>query len=120
MFGRKANIITDIIINHLKNVKQNLTDEEIRDVLYQNVDRAKDVDKYKEKGKEEDPYKLYSEIVKADSLTIFNSHLISFESDYSDKYKEYLNIPVMIEKWGRDKINTAFMYFLYSNKLMEL
>jgi len=120
MYGRKSNIITNIIVNHLKNVKRGLTDQQISDILYLNVDRAKDIDKLKKKQKETDPYKLYSDIVKADSLTIFNEYLIKFEDEYSNKYKEYLNIPIMIDKWSREKIMTAFMYYLYTNKLMEL
>ena len=120
MYGKKANVVTDVIINHLKNVKKDLTDEQIRDILYLNVDRAKDVDTFKNKEKEKDPFKLYNQVIKDNSLTIFNTHLISFESDYSDKYKEYLNIPIMVEKWGRDKIFTAFTYYLYSKKLMNL
>jgi hypothetical protein len=120
MYGRKSNIITNIIVNHLKNVKRGLTDQQISDILYLNVDRAKDIDKLKKKQKETDPYKLYSDIVKADSLTIFNEYLIKFEDEYSNKYKEYLNIPIMIEKWSREKIMTAFMYYLWSSNLMSL
>lgn len=120
IYGRKAGIITDIIINHLKNVKNNLTDQQIRDILFLNVERAKETDILKNKQKEKDPYKLYNEFIKANSLTIFDEHLLNFENDYSEKYKEYLNVPIMIEKFGLDKVNTAFMYFLYSNKLMKL
>jgi len=120
MYGRKANVITEIIINHLKNVKKNITDEQIREILFLNVDRAKNIDMFKKVEKDKDPYKLYNQIVRADSLTIFNEYLIRFEDEYSNKYKEYLNIPIMIEKWGRDKIMTSFMIYLYTNKLMEL
>lgn len=120
LYRNKANIITDIIINHLKNVKNNLTDQQIRDILFLNVERAKETDILKNKQKEKDPYKLYNEFIKANSLTIFDEHLLNFENDYSEKYREYLNVPIMIEKFGLDKVNTAFMYFLYSNKLMKL
>ena len=120
LFGKKANIITDIIVNHLKNIKKNISDEQIREILFLNVDRAKDVDIYKNKQQAKDPFKLYSDVIRADSLTIFNEYLIKFEDEYSDKYKQYLNIPIMIEKWSRDKIMTAFCYYLYSGKLMEL
>ena len=120
MYGRKANVITEIIINHLKNVKKNITDEQIRDILFLNVDRAKNIDMFKKVEKDKDPYKLYNQVIKDNSLTIFNTHLISFESDYSDKYSEYLNIPIMIEKWSREKISTAFMIYLYCNKLIDL
>ena len=46
-----------------------------------------------------------------------------FEEDLannSDKYKEYLNIPLMIERWSREKIFTAFAYYLYTKKTIEL
>ena len=120
LYGKKANVITEIIINHLKNVKKGITDEQIRDILFLNVERAKEVDVFKKKQKEKDPYHLYNEIIRADSLTIFNEYLIRFEDEYSDKYKEYLNVPIMIEKWSRDKIMTAFMIYLYTGKLIEL
>jgi len=120
LFGKKANVITDIIINHLKNIKDNLTDEQIREILFLNVDRAKDADTLKTKQKSKDPYKLYNDIVKADSLTIFNEYLIRFEDEYSDKYQEYLNVPIMIDKFTRDKVMTSFMIYLWSNKLIDL
>ena len=120
LYGKNANIITNIIINHLKNVKQNLTNAQIREILYLNVDRAKEADILKNKQTEKDPYKLYNDVVRADSLTIFNEYLIKFEDEYSDKYKEYLNISIMIDKFSRDKIMTAFMIYLYTNKLIDL
>jgi hypothetical protein len=120
MYGVKSNIITNIIINHLKNIKRGLTEEQIRDILYLNVDRAKEVDEFKKREKDKDPYKLYNDIINQNSLTIFNEYLLKFEDEYSDKYKEYLNIPIMIEKFTREKVMTSFMYYLYSEKLMEL
>jgi len=120
LYGKKAGVIANIIINHLKNVKQNLTDGKIREILYLNVDRAKKVDVLKNKQQEKDPFDLYNNIIRVDSLTIFNEYLIKFEDEYSDKYKEYLNIPIMIEKFSRDKVMTAFMIYLYCNKLIEL
>jgi hypothetical protein len=120
LYGRKANVISNIIVDHLKNTKKNLTDDQIRNILFLNVDRAKEVDTFKKKQKEKDPYHLYNQIVRSDSLTIFNEYLIKFENEYSDKYGEYLNIPIMIEKFTRDKVMTAFMIYLYINKLIEL
>jgi len=120
LYGKKANIVTDIIINHLKNVKDNISEEKIREILFINVNRAKEIDGLKNKQKEKDPYKLYNNIVMENSLTIFNEYLIKFEEEYSNKYKEYLNIPIMIEKWSKEKIFTAFLYYIYSNKLINL
>lgn len=120
MYGNKANIVTNIIIDNLKNIQTNLSDEEIRNVLFQNVERTKEIDRLKRKQKERDPYKLQSKIMMYNSLTIFNEYITNFEDEYSDKYKEYLNIPIMIERWTRDKIFTAFAFYLYTNKLMKL
>jgi len=120
MYGKKADIVSDIIVNHLKNVQSNISDEEIREILFINVERAKNVDEFKKKSKDKDPYKIYSKIIMDNSLTIFDEYLINFEDEMSDKYKEYLNIPIMIENYSRDKIFTAFMYYLYTKKLMNL
>jgi len=120
IYGKKANIVSDIIVNHLKNIQNDLSDEEIREILYLNVDRAKDVDSFKQKSKDKDPYKIYNKIIRDNSLTIFDEFLISFEDEMSDKYKEYLNINLMCEIYSRDKIFTAFCYYLYSQKIMDL
>lgn len=120
IYGRKADAITEIIINNLKKVQKNISDSKIREILFINADKAKEVDKLKKKEKEKDPFNIYDSTIKADSLSIFDEYLIRFESEYSDKYSEYLNIPVMIEKYGIDKINTAFLIFIYSKKLIKL
>ena len=54
------------------------------------------------------------------SLTIFDDFIVNFEDGISDKYKEYLNIPILVENYSRDKIFTAFCYYLYTNRLMDL
>jgi len=120
LYGKKANVITDIIVNHLANVKKNLSDEKIREILFLNIDRAREIDILKKKQKAKDPYKLYNDIICEDSLTIFDTYIISFEEQYSDKYKEYLNIPILIEKFSLDKVKTAFMIYLYTKKLIDL
>ena len=120
MYGKKANVITDIIVSHLANVKKNLSDEKIREILFLNIDRAREIDILKKKQKAKDPYKLYNDIICEDSLTIFDTYIISFEEQYSDKYKEYLNIPILIEKFSLDKVKTAFMIYLYTKKLIDL
>jgi len=63
---------------------------------------------------------ISNDIIKANSLTNFEEDLINFEDEYSDKYKEYLNIPIMIEKWSRDKIMTALLIYLRTKKLIKL
>jgi hypothetical protein len=104
----------------LANVKNNLSDEKIREILFLNVDRAKEINILKKKQNSKDPYKLYNDVIREDSLTIFNTFIIEFEDKYSDKYKEYLNIPILIDKFSRDKVMTSFMIYLYTKKLIDL
>ena len=113
-------MVSNVIIDYLKDVNKDASEQKIREILFLNVDKAKEVEEYRRKANEKDPYNLYSDIVKANSLTIFDEYLIKFEDEYSDKYREYLNLPLMIEKFGRDKIMTAFMIYLYSNKIINL
>jgi hypothetical protein len=120
MYGKKADIVTGIIINHLKNTKMNLSNKQIKEILFLNVERAKEVDELTKKAKEKDPFKLQSEYIKNNSLTIFDEFIITFEDEMSDKYKDYLNIPIMIEKFGLDKVTTSFCYYLYTKRLINL
>lgn len=120
LYGNKYNVVTNMIINHLKNIKNDISDDEIRNALFLNVERVKEADILKNKSLEKDPYKLKNNYIKDNSLTFFNEYIIEFEDKYSDKYKEYLNIPIMIKKFTREKVMTSFMYYLYSGKLMRL
>jgi hypothetical protein len=63
---------------------------------------------------------ISNDLVKANSLTNFEEDVINFEDEYSDKYKEYLNIPIMIERWSREKIQTALIVYLRTKKLINL
>jgi hypothetical protein len=63
---------------------------------------------------------ISNDLIKSNSLTNFEEDLIKFEDEYSDKYKEFLNIPIMINRWSRDKIFTALMVYLRTKKLINL
>jgi len=62
----------------------------------------------------------FSNNIKPNSLNNLDEYLIKFEDEYSTKYKEYLNLPMMIDRWSREKIMTAFMIFIQSGKLIKL
>lgn len=120
LYGKKSDMVSNTIIDYLKDVNKDESEQTLREILFLNVANAKKVDYYRKKANEKDPYNLYDKNIQAHSLTIFNEYLAKFENDYSEKYKEYLNIPIMIERYTRDKIMTAFMVYLYSGKLIEL
>jgi len=120
LYGKKAEDAQNTIIHNLQQVNNDLSPADIKKILYINVQKAKEVDQLQRKKDSPDPFNLYSDIIGDNSLTIFDEYLISFESAYSDKYNEYLTIPSMIKKYGREKIMTVFMIYLTSEKLIEL
>lgn len=120
LYGDRANKISNDIINNLKNVKKGITKDEIVDMFLKSTEKVKEIEYYKNKAKSNDPYNMTDKTIKPNSLAIFDEYLISFEDAYSEKYDEYLNIPIMLKKYDRDKIMRAFMIYLYSGKMIEL
>jgi hypothetical protein len=120
LYGDKANKISNDIINNLKDVKKGITKDEIVDIFLKSTEKVKEIEYYKNKAKSNDPYNMSDNTIKSNSLAIFDEYLISFENAYSEKYDEYLNIPIMIKKYDRDKIMRAFCYYLYSGALINL
>jgi hypothetical protein len=115
-----AQRIENTIIDNLSKVRKDLSPDEIRQVLYQNVDLAAKSKIHKQKSEDIPKYKLDNEEIQNNSLTIFNEYLLQFENDYSEKYGDFFTIKSLIEKYSQDKILTAFIYYLYTGKLMDL
>lgn len=121
MYGRNAQKIADTIVQNLSKVSTlGLSPEQIKDVLEQNIEQSKKAEYMKIKATDEDPMKLKNEIPQPNSLVIFEEYLISFEDEISNEKDEYLNIKDICDLYTKDKVFTAFMYYLYSGKLMEL
>jgi hypothetical protein len=115
-----AQRIEKTIIDNLAKVRKDLTPDEIKQVLYQNVDLATKSKTHKQKAEDIPKYKLDNEDIQHNSLTLFNEYLLQFETDYSEKYGEYFTIKSLIEQYSQNKIITAFIYYLYTGKLMDL
>jgi hypothetical protein len=115
-----AQRIEKTIIDNLAKVRKDLSPDEIKQVLYQNVDLATKSKTHKQKAEDIPKYKLDNEEIQHNSLTLFNEYLLQFETDYSEKYGEYFTIESLINKYSQDKIITAFIYYLYTGKLMDL
>lgn len=120
LYKNNSDIIQKIIIKNLINTNKNIEPEQAKKLLTSNIDRAKQADYYTKRSEEKDPFKLQLQYIRDNSLTIFNEYLISFEDEISKKYNEYLNVPELCKMYSREKIMTAFMYYLYSGKIMEL
>jgi len=120
LYSKHSGLIQKLIIRNLVTQNKNISPETAKEILSLNIDKAKQSDFFGKKGQEKDPFKLQLEYIRDNSLTIFNEFLITFEDKMTEKYGEYLNIPKLCEKYGRDKILLNFAYFLYSGKIMEL
>jgi hypothetical protein len=112
--------IEHTIVDNLSKVKPNLTEKDIKDILYQNVEKAKKSKDYQTKAQNISKYKLDTTEQQFNSLTIFDEYLLQFEDEYSEKYHKYYNIKSLVEEFSMLKIFTAFIYYLYTGNLMDL
>jgi len=120
LYSKHSEVIQKLIIRTLITQSKDISHEEAKEILSLNIDKAKQSDFYRKQSQDKDPFKLQLNYIRDNSLTIFNEFLIIFEDKMTEKYGEYLNIPELCKKYGRDKIMTAFAYYLYSGKIMEL
>lgn len=119
-YSKKANKIEKRIIDNLADVKEGLDPEEIKDILYQNADYAKKSKRLKSKADLIPKYNLENDEIQHNSLTIFDEYLLRFEDAYSEKLGEFHNVKSLVGQYSREKIFTAFIYYLYTGLLMNL
>lgn len=120
LFQRKYKLIQDVIMHNLLYLNKNVSPKKAKELLGLNIDKAKEGEYYKRKSEENDPYQLQLEYIKDNSLTIFNEFLIKFEEIISQEFKEFLNLPELCKRFGREKIMTAFMYYIFAGKIIKL
>ena len=53
------------------------------------------------------------------SLSILDEFLMSFEDEYSNYFGERLDIEELSSYFSREKMMTAFMYYIYTGKLLD-
>lgn len=120
LYSKHSEVIQKLIIRTLITQSKDISPEEAKEILSLNIDKAKQSDFYRKQSQDKDPFKLQLNYIRDNSLTIFDEFLITFEDKMIVKYGEYLNIYELCKKYGREKIMTAFAYYLYSGKIMEL
>lgn len=112
--------IEKTIVDNLAKVSDGLSPDDVRRVLYQNVEQAKKSKAFKAKAADIPKYKLSDDTIQHNSLTLFDEYLLQFEDDYSKKYHKYYTIKTLVDEFSRPKIITAFVYYLYTGNLMDL
>jgi hypothetical protein len=120
IYGARYEKVMSTIASNIKNINPNATKDEILDFLKNNkkmVEKAKEL----ENAKNIEDFLRITELEKKyNSLPILDEYLIKFEDGYSDKYNIRLSIQDLIKDFGRMKIETAFIFYLFTNKLKSL
>lgn len=119
LFNKKINDILSKISDHISKYNKKLSKDEVYDFFSKNEELNSVFKHY------DDLKKYYKSIINTNAITketllTLDKIIIEFEKAYSEKYGIYLNIKKLIDFFGIDKIKTAFIYYLYTNRLMEL
>lgn len=120
IYGKRQDVVMRTIANNISNFKNNASAEEILEFLKDNKKMAEKAREYEDAKSEEDLLKIKNLEKKYNSLPVIDEYLINFEEGYSKKYNNRLNIEELIETFGRMKIETSFMFYLFSGKLKDL
>ena len=120
LYGKRYEGVMKQIAQNIKKFSVDSEPEEILKFLKDNEKLAQKAKEY-EKAKGADDLKRIKRLEKQyNSLPVLDEYLINFEEEYSNKYNTRLTIKDLIEEFGRMKIETAFMYYLYTDRIKEL
>ncbi len=120
IYGRRYEEVMKTIAKNIKEISEDATADEILDFLKDNKKMAEKAKEYENAKENEDLLRIKDLEKQFNSLPVLDEYLIKFEEGYSNKYFTRLSISDLIDDFGRMKIETAFMYFLFSGKLKEL
>jgi hypothetical protein len=120
IYGRRFDEVMKKIAKNISNVKEGATADEILAFLRDNKKLAEKAKEYEDAKSDEDILRIKDLEQKYNSLPVIDEYLIKFEVGYSDKFGTRLNIKNLIDTFGRMKIETAFMYYLYTGRLSDI
>lgn len=120
IYGRRYEEVMRKIALNLQGVKPGISADELLKFLTDNKKMAEMAKEYEMAKEEDDMLKIKNLEQKYNSLSALDEYLINFEEAYSDKYDFRLNIQDLINEFGWMKIETAFMYYLFSGKIKDL
>jgi len=120
IYGARYENVMRKIASNIKELIVNATADEILQFLKDNKKMAEKAKEYEDAKKDEDLLRIKDLEKQFNSLPVLDEYLINFEEGYSNKYYTRLTIKDLIDDFGRMKIETAFMYYLFTGKLKEL
>ena len=120
LYGRRYESVMHQIALNIKKFSVDSEPDEILKFLKDNEKLASKAKEY-ERAKNNDDLKRIKQLEKQyNSLPVLDEYLLKFEEEYSEKYNIRLTIKDLIYEFGRMKIETAFMYYLYTNRIKDL
>lgn len=120
IYGRRFDEVMKKIASNIANIKPDSTADEIYQFLKDNKKLAEKAKEYEQAKNEEDMLKIKDLEQKYNSLPIIDEYLLKFEVDYSEKFGTRLNVKNLIDTFGKMMIETAFMFYLYTGRLMNI
>lgn len=120
IYGNKYDFVMKDIAANIARFKYNATAEEVLQFLKDNKKMAEKAREYEDAKNTDDLLRINDLQKKYNSLPIIDEYLLNFEDGYSDKYNTRLDIKQLIDTFGRMKIETAFMYYLFTGKIKDL
>jgi len=120
IYGKRFEDVMKKIANNIANIKPTATADEIYQFLKDNKKLADKAKEYEQAKEDEDVLRIKELEQKYNSLPVLDEYLLKFEVEYSEKYKTRLNVKSLIDTFGRMMIETAFMFYLYTGRLMNI
>lgn len=120
LYGSRHHRVMKQIARNLEKIKNNLNADDLLKFLADNKKLAEIAKEYENAKEDKDLLKLKNLEKKYNSLPVLDEYLITFEELYSDKFNHRVNVKDLIETFGKMKIETAFMYYLYTGRMKNL
>lgn len=119
IYGKRYDFVMQTIAKNISELKGSSSDE-ILEFLKNNKKLAEKAKEYDNAKATEDILRIQNLEQQFNSLPAIDEYLYTFEEEYSEKYNLRLNIQDLINEFGRMKIETAFMYYLFTGKIKDL
>ena len=120
IYGKRYDIVMKKIAKGISEISEDATPDEILDFLKDGKKMAEKAKEYETAKNNEDLLKIKNLEKKYNSLPAIDEYLFIFEEEYSEKYNTRLNITDLINDFGRMKIETSFMYYLFTGRINDL
>jgi hypothetical protein len=120
IYGARHKEVIKKICDNLAKIGNDNKSDDIFNFLNDNKELAKMAKEYEMAKEDNDILRLTILDKKYNSLTNLDEFILNFEDLYSEEFNWRLNIKDMIDTFGLMRIETAFLYYLFTGKIKKL